>query len=259
MKKIRNIKRRNRFVAFLDIMGTKKLLEQGQDKRIVQLLESIRNIERDYGTDNYVRMSFFSDSIILFTIDDGCESFRSILYTCAQIVEHLLTEGLGINGCISHGVCNCDYQEGKYITIGEPFANAYQTQEKLCCYGVVIDKHAMKKMHNGGYNADVEKIMLDTDVELKIPSKTEGWITYTMVNWMEFIEIGNGDIGKQKDDVKAIVHNLYKKYYNVGKGAIYIQNTEIVMKQWYDFKDSLGQDCAWGKLLYEEYLSKCPE
>ena len=259
MKKVRNIRRRNRFVAFLDIMGTKKLLEQGQDKRIVQLLESIRNIERDYGTDDYVRMSFFSDSIILFTIDDGNESFRSILYTCAQIVDHFLTEGFGINGCISHGVCTCDYKEGKYITVGKPFANAYQTQEKLWCYGVVIDKHAMKKMHNGGYNADIEKLLLDMDVELEMPSKTEGWITYTMVNWMEFIQIGNGDMKKQKDDVKAIVHNLYKKHYNVGKGAIYIQNTEIVMKQWYDFKDSLSQDCAWGKLLYEEYLSKCPE
>ena len=120
MSVMRNIKRRNRFVAMLDVMGTKSLIGQKQDKRVFDLMESIRTIEKEYATNDYVRMSFYSDSIILYTIDNCEKSFSSILCTSAHIVKYFLKQGFGINGCISYGVCTCDYKDGKYITIGQP-------------------------------------------------------------------------------------------------------------------------------------------
>lgn len=260
MIKKRNIKRRKRFVAFLDVMGTKKLIEHGQDKRIFQLLESIRDVEKGVLTDDYVKMYFFSDSIILYTTDDSARSFRSIFYTCAQIVEHFLTRGFGINGCISYGVCTCDNNDGKYITIGKPFVDAYKTQDKLWCYGVVIDQKAIKKVDDCGYSFGIDSKVVDPYFELKLPSKENGWVTLNMVNWMEFVEIGNPDMAKQKNDVKAIIKKFYETYSDAGRGAYYIQNTEIVMKQWYDYRAERNYfpDCQWGNLLSEDYLTKCP-
>lgn len=260
MIKKRNIKRRKRFVAFLDVMGTKKLIEHGQDKRIFQLLESIRDVEKGVLTDDYVKMYFFSDSIILYTIDDCAESFRSILYTCAQIVEHFLTRGFGINGCISYGACTCDNKDGKYITVGKPFVDAYIIQNKLWCYGVVIDQKAIKKVNDSGYSVGFESIVVDPYFEWKLPSKENGWETLNMVNWMEFVEVGNPDMAKQKNDVKTIIKNLYETYRDVGRGTYYIQNTEIVMKQWYDYlaERNYFHNYQWGDMLSDDYLTKCP-
>ena len=259
-KKTRNIKRRNRFVAMLDVMGTKALIGQGQGKRISDLMESIRTIEKQYSTDDYVRMTFFSDSIILYTIDDSENSYESILHTSAHIIKFFMERGLGINGCISHGVCTCYYKDGKYITIGQPFVDAHLLQDDLWCYGVFLDKKAMKIINKRGYNADFCPFLLDSAIILKAPAKAKGWTEISMVNWMEFLTPGTGDISIQKDEAKRIIKDLYEKYSKAGKGAYYIQNTEIVLKQWYDFLAERNgfKEYSWGESLSEEYLTKCP-
>jgi len=260
MTKPRNIRRRNRFVAMLDVMGTKSLIGQRQDKCIFDLMESIRTIEKEYSTNDYVRMTFYSDSIILYTIDNCEKSYKSILYTSAHIVKFFLKQGFGINGCISYGVCTCDYKDGKYITIGQPFVDAYLLQDDLLCYGVALDEKAVKKIDKEGYNADFCPFLLDSEIRLKIPTKKKGWVEISMINWMEFLTSGEGDLSIQKDEVKKIILELYKRYSNVGKGAYYIQNTEIVLKQWYDFLAERNgfKEYSWGERLSEEYLTKCP-
>lgn len=260
MSVMRNIKRRNRFVAMLDVMGTKSLIGQKQDKRVFDLMESIRTIENEYSTNDYVRMSFYSDSIILYTIDNCEKSFSSILCTSAHIVKYFLKQGFGINGCISYGVCTCDYKDGKYITIGQPFVDAYLLQDDLWCYGVFLDENTMKIVNNNGYNADFCPFLLDSEIRLKIPTKNKGWVDISMVNWMEFLKPGEADMSIQKNEAKEIIRGLYKKYPDIGRGSYYIQNTEIVLKQWYDFMSEKNgfKEYAWGEVMSEEYLTKCP-
>lgn len=77
---------------------------------------------------------------------------------------------------------------------------------------------------------------------------------------MEFVEVGNPDMAKQKNDVKTIIKNLYETYRDVGRGTYYIQNTEIVMKQWYDYlaERNYFHNYQWGDMLSDDYLTKCP-
>lgn len=244
----------------LDVMGTKTLVGQRQDKRVFDLMKSIRTIEKEYSTNDYVRMTFFSDSIILFTIDNSENSYRSILCTCAHIVKFFLMQGFGINGCISYGVCTCDYKDGKYITIGQPFVDAYLLQDDLWCYGVFLDEKAMRIISKNSYNADFCPFLLDSEIRLKTPTKKKGWVEVSMVNWMEFLKPGEADMSIQKNKAKEIIRDLYKKYSGVGRGAFYIQNTEFVLKQWYDFmsKKNGFKEYSWGDVMSEEYLTKCP-
>ena len=81
----------------LDVMGTKSLIGQRQDKRIFDLMESIRTIEKEYSTNDYVRMTFYSDSIILYTIDNCEKSYKSILYLTSTAKILCFSYRLSIN------------------------------------------------------------------------------------------------------------------------------------------------------------------
>lgn len=248
---------KQRFVAMLDVMGTKSLIKSGKGQDVYQLFDIIRHEKTEF-LDDSVSINMHSDSFLLYTTDNSMNSYQDIIFTSARLVEFFLKNGFGVNGCIAHGECFCSFRENEHITIGQPFVDAHLFQEDLFFYGVVLHDSALKIVNQQRYSCDISSIIIHTVVDLKIPSKNNGWCTKYMVNWMEFLDIGNPDLTEQMIKVKKIIKNLYEKYFNAGRGAIYVQNTELVMKQWYDRIKEQYNDCDWGNMLYESYLTKCP-
>lgn len=253
------IKNKNRFVAMLDVMGTKNMVKRNRGKEISVLFEQLKGFVKKYNCDDYIEMTFFSDSILLYSNDDSLESYRAIVYLSAYLTIFFMKQGFGLNGCISYGKCICYNTEGKYITIGDPITNAYLTQSDLFFYGVAADKTVIDKVHKCNYSVD-NFFVADVVVELKVPLKSKGWTNLRIVNWMEFLEVGESDYEKQKNMSKEIMRGIYECNKNVGRGDFYIQNTEIVLQQWYDYiAERRGFDnYKWGSMLSEKYLTQCP-
>ena len=241
----------------LDIMGTKSLIKNGKGQEIYQLLSTIRQESTMY-LDDSVNVSMHSDSIVLYTTDDSKYSYQDIVYTSARLVDFFLNNDVGINGAIAHGECFCSFKENQHLTIGQPFVDAHLLQEDLFFYGVVLHDSALKIVKRREYSSDISSKIIDTVVDLKVPSKNNGWSTKYIVNWMEFLDPGNSNRAEQMNKVKRIIQNLYERFGDSGRGAIYVQNTELVMKQWYDCIKENDRECHWENLLYETYLTKCP-
>lgn len=253
------MKSKSRFIAMLDIMGTKDMVKKNQAKELSELFNQLNKFTKEFQLENCVDMTYFSDSILLYTKDNDLESYRSIIYLSAHIMVFFIKHGIGINGCISFGRCICCNIEGKYITIGKPISDAYLMQSDLFFYGIVIDKKAIDKANKSGYFIDLQDIIIDTTIELNLPLKKTGWKKLHMVNWMEFIKPGqNREI--QKNEIRKLVELLYEKNSNISRGSYYIQNTELVMQQWYNFIAEINdiRGYQWGSLLSEIYITKCP-
>lgn len=256
---MKTIKNKYRFVAMLDIMGTKAMVKRNRGKELSELFNQIKNFEKEYAFEDWLEMTFFSDSILMYSKDDSFESYRSIVYLSAHLTIFFMKQGLGLNGCISYGKCICECADGKYITIGNPITNAYLLQSDLLAYGIAIDKSAIDKAHKCNYFIDTSFVS-DISVELKVPLKSKGWTNLYMVNWMEFLNVGETNYEIQKNTSKRILEKIYKNNKNAGRGNFYIQNTEIILQQWYNYiaERRSCDNYKWGDMLSEEYLTQCP-
>ena len=88
------------------------------------------------------------------------------------------------------------------------------------------------------------------------------------INWMDYCmlrEDGCGFVtyGEQIPTMKTYMTQLYEKYTDNdtfgGRANYYILNTELVLRQWYDFAGERNQTTKWGNLLSDIYLIKLPE
>ena len=94
-----------------------------------------------------------------------------------------------------------------------------------------------------------------------IPFKNEGWQQSSLINWMDISVFKDGHLVTYEEQVPTIRHliaRLYEKNIfspNYGcRANFYILNTELVMKEWYDFA---GRKCTrkgWGELIGNKYL-----
>ena len=122
---------KQRFVAVLDIMGFKKIVECNQASVVYSKLKNIYDMAIE--TQKYFKLHFsiFSDSIFLITDDDSQESFEDIVIVASQFMR-FMKQGIAINGAIAYG--NVTYDQERNIVFGRPINEAHLCQESLFCY-----------------------------------------------------------------------------------------------------------------------------
>ncbi len=190
---------KNRFIAFLDIMGIKNLIKTEGVKKIYMLYAEIDDITKVYRKNNLI-INYYSDSIMAATIDDSVDGYESLVLFCAQIEAYCIKHGYAVNGAISYGTITIDKERN--IWLGEPLARVYELQNKLFFYGIVLDKIAYEK-------ADlilpvaVNLTIPDLVTEMIIPIKKEGWVEMPCVNWFEFIGEKIGKENPYQDQIGA--------------------------------------------------------
>ena len=254
---------RRRFVAMLDIMGATHLTEKAP-AALGEVLQSSRKLIQEYQFASNLVFQMYSDSITILTKNDDPESFEDIAMASAVIERMFVRKGYAINGAISYGDIFMD--EGKDIIFyGNPVVSAHKIQENLFFYGIVLDKFAEEKylayssmFSHGNANVDsADMIILD----MMIPCKDSGWQKYSIVNWMDICVFKNDGLvtyDEQVPEIRHLMTQLYKK--NVlasdhGKRAsFYILNTELVLREWYDYAGKKNERSGWGDLLADKYL-----
>lgn len=258
----------NRFVAMLDIMGFKKIVENEATSEVAAIFRQIydRIKEKRY-TDN-LHITHFSDTILIVSKDDSVESFEGVVNTAASFENMMIANGYAINGCISHG--GVTTESGN--SFGEPLANAHIQQEELFFYGITLDEKAEKKyeelarqhfLFSNGYGPFSTPDMI---VWMKVPTKKTGWTDKYVVNWMDVfsMEINASNKPLTYDEqipiIRKYMENLYEKYvYNTLASCrtnMYILNTELVLREWYNFTGNKNGVSKWGEPLFDRYLIK---
>ena len=129
----------NRFVAFLDIAGTKNRIESLKAEDIYNQLKNIVTVPpgliNSYN-DELIHYSVFSDSLVFISKDDTKESLICLLDIVTYSFANAIKEGLPLKGAIAFGEMTADIKCN--IFFGQPLVDAFLLQEeKLNYYGIV--------------------------------------------------------------------------------------------------------------------------
>lgn len=224
-----------RFVAYLDIMGFRDMVFRNTHEEVLETMEQFRlpitkikddAMERLRGRpsgwilfkDTVIRPVIFSDSVLLFSSDDTLGSAQHIIWGVESVIRHALLKGIPIKGAIAYGEQTAAF--GKSLYFGKPLIDAWDLQNELVIYGVVlhhtIERYLIEKEW-------MEKL-LDSDYIIKYPTPlTQGIITHYLVNWLES--------KRHPSKLKSSLADLYCKVS--GGARRYVDNT----KSFVDWKE----------------------
>lgn len=213
-----------RYLAFLDILGFKDLIENNNLSEIVKLYEkfepsllysmAVSNI--GYRLDNlsehslptaektHLNSLFISDSIIIWTDDDNPNGFVDLVSVVKQHMKLAIEFGFPLRGAITCG--ELEIKTGNYgmtkklnsfnTILGLPLTKAYLLENTAEWSGCIIDDDAIKH-YNLTVNfsksrqpnvLDLEGLMrLDFIRPYKVPMKTGQIKEFYTVNWTHFM------------------------------------------------------------------------
>lgn len=147
---------RESFVAYLDVLGFKKMLInrpkelEGYFKRILGLKKVMHNT-RINGHENEIKMKMMSDAIILSLPSDQSktaikEDFMLICFAVAIVQVVLARRGIWLRGGISYGEFSQNDRDD--ITVGKALADAYILESEHACFPrVIVDPNIFKKLN----------------------------------------------------------------------------------------------------------------
>lgn len=146
----------NRYVGFLDIMGFKDMVARNSNNYVYSLMKKVVNATQEsadtFGTDesddniiDNVRVTTYSDSIMIYSRNDNASSLYNFNAVVAAVYEELLINEIPFKGAVAFGTMTLDFNRSIYF--GQPLIDAYLLQEELVFYGVVV--HASAEMKKG--------------------------------------------------------------------------------------------------------------
>lgn len=141
----RKFKLEKRIVVFLDILGFSNtvLNDQENAKKIMNVLdeavESLKSTKKDHDLDT-LKITWFSDSIIISDSDVNIASLLSILLAIENIQSFLCLSQVTIRGGVSIGEC---YHTGTNV-FGEAMVRAYELEKKAITPRVILSEEVME-------------------------------------------------------------------------------------------------------------------
>jgi len=237
----------NRFVAFIDIMGFKDIVQRKKDEEVYSNLKKISDYSNDlkeifsrddiYTEDTIIaKNSFyitsFSDSIIVFSKNDNELILKAFTSAVVGIFTRIIAIGWGAKGVISYGNMTVDIKNSIYF--GQPLIDAFLLQENLYYYGVLFHHTAEKyiKEHNL-----MDKFLFcfycNTPIKSgKVKSMNLNWFSFAPESLNAEKELKENDRKAKEDDRKVMSSIMDKIYLNVsGEPRRYIDNTINIFEE----------------------------
>ena len=144
---------RERWVAHIDLLGASTLVESASWINVFQLYATaIERFRRDGFARNRVRRFTFSDSFVLYTIDDTAYSYRALDSLCRGFVLSLTQSLVPVRGAMAFGNLYADPRSSLYF--GEALLDAYGVGETLDWIGFVLCDSAKKRLSEVGLPAN---------------------------------------------------------------------------------------------------------
>ncbi|MEN6325735.1 MAG: hypothetical protein ABFD18_05970 [Syntrophomonas sp.] len=231
-----------RAVAFLDILGFKKMIDRIPLEKIVENYEKLINNSRGYSNwiGNNTESSIFtgadpkdmckqSDSIILFANDSSEVSFLRLIIYAWRLLQFSIVTGLPIRGAISYG--DIYINEDLNVFLGKGLLKAYQIEGKQNWIGVILDEIVEEQYSNifGPKNTIFNNVML----KYNVPFKDGSYHNFRALNWRFNLIVKNGtrSLFKNEDNDQSveakILNTLEFARRIVSSGNIYATNIPI--------------------------------
>ncbi len=222
-----------RFVAFFDIMGFKDFVYRNSHENVLRRMNyissKINEIKNEiidssgsvsisdskiHEYDDSLSEIFpimFSDSILFVSNDNSFNSALKIVSHSASFIAKLLAFGIPVKGALAYGEFSAI--KSKSIYFGQPVIDAFELQEDLQMYGVVLhhtieDELASKKWL---YIIEAEDLLF----RYKTPMKS-GKISHYSLNWIE-------PFNQEPNNLDNTMEYMY--YQASGYPRKYIDNT----------------------------------
>lgn len=131
------LKRKNQYVAFLDILGFQELLYRADYAQTIEKLVAALKRRMDFDGKHYpgLRYLAISDSIII-TAERG--GGRALVRKIAQVQTALLREGFCVRGAVNFGrILTHEGVAGRNL-FGRAYVKAYQSERDLAIYPRVV-------------------------------------------------------------------------------------------------------------------------
>lgn len=244
-----------KYVAFLDILGFRKFVENNDHDTIVKKYENafVTSVQQAVSLGRYkiiekdgqktavaalenakVYSLLVSDSAVLWTDNVSPQSFVDIIVTVRQLVLGCFYTGFPVRGAITVGSVTDQYfKSGKYhyaTIIGKAFAEAVELEKKQNWSGCIIDNKGMDALcrndtlENADGNVVLEYIkelkwIVQYDVPLKDGEKQRMYV----VDWVN----AKKSVGNELKIVEgfeprnsANSNKIYESLYGINKHAI---------------------------------------
>lgn len=237
----------------LDIAGFKKVVENEPTEKVYELMKKVQEQVAHY---EHIKDSInldiitFSDTIVILSKDGSQESFEDIILASSRFECIFFDNGYAVNGVIAYG--DIVYDKESNILFGKPVNESHKMQEDLFFYGITLHTSAVDQIRDYASNLFLSPpIFSDVVLELNVPFKSTGWIRTHCINWWE-LRLVQQPFENQIEWLKETMIKMYNQTISEIRGIYYVMNTELVLKQWFDFTNSTIE---WGKPLFEEYVT----
>jgi hypothetical protein len=199
---------RNRFVAFLDILGFKDMVDRNSPEVVhKRYLDVISNPPSYfYGEKCKIHTYIFSDSIVIYSDDDSADSASQIFEYSQLIIIRSVACGTLLKGAIAHGEFTADKKYNIYF--GIPLIDAFQLEEEMKVSSIILH-HTCEKFIDSFGDSQFDQFFVDSSTQLK-----SGKVRQRHLNWMK--------------ELKTVDDSFYQMFYNQASGParIYIENTK---------------------------------
>jgi hypothetical protein len=205
---------KDKFVAFLDVMGFSNLVNGSNIENLEAYFEKIKEILDQLKQDKAQIESFLiSDSIILIAPSETSD-FVQLLWAIRRIQNILLWKKIILRGAVSFG--QVYYNKERNIIVGKGFIRAYLLEKEAIFPRVIIDPSIIKKVAsdktaflmriNEGHEYNFEKRLIYTRSQFSRISDDGIFIDYANKSILEKSIDGNID-----RVYNLIVENLYSE------------------------------------------------
>jgi hypothetical protein len=228
MNSAKGIKYSDYYVAFLDILGFKKLVmsKSQRDKikilKYFQLVEKITKDLKQFKPKEDISTIIVSDSIIL-TVPKGTDTdtrrdhLRQLCIAIQKIQFGLAEQDIWLRGAVSSGEAYLSREKNQVV--GPAYIDAYLLEEHLAKYPrVILDNKIIKDL-----NADTSKMLVDL---INYPSKGTEYDVQgnnVLFNWTHLDGMVRSEL---KNDVPLFIDYLAFSLQNYKKLNQIVDNIE---------------------------------
>lgn len=223
-EELKNVKYKNCFVFFIDILGFKKLVSEKKANEIKDIIEYFyKAFESDFNKQPYQNYNITQVSDCIVISFEKEPQFK--LYLLLHILFDLQTALLADKGVLIRGACRFGklFHDDKYL-FGEAYQNAFYSEEKTAVYPrIIISQEDFDKFLIMEKEHCKEFLKLDTDG----------------MYYLDYINVDITDIDENK---KNEYRNKIKQRISEGIDK-YKSNPDILIKY------------KWLETKYNEYIN----
>ena len=218
---------KRRYVAYLDIMGFKEWVASTETLHLYEALtafnKDITDIINQHNKVNFtasrrkneasesegpvqmangseILISQFSDSIILYSMDDSVDSLKAISKITKSIFVSAIKRErpIPLRGALALGIMTCD--PNKQVFFGQALIDAYQLEENIIYYGFVV--------HHTAEQSVISHQELGLYVNKSLPFRS-GSIEHFELEWYKgYIE----DVNRGLDSLRLTASESPRRY-----------------------------------------------